>query len=68
VTVEQLLEDVPVTEAERVERWRLDTLVYVGYSMRAAIELAHRLDVNLHDACDLLAAGCDPATAARILL
>ena len=51
-----------------VLRWRLGQLVQAGFSPDKATELAVRLDVDLHEALDLVQRGCPPATAARILL
>lgn len=56
------------TEIERIERWRAEALERAGYSPDAARELAARLDVDLHVATDLLAQGCSPDLALRILL
>jgi len=39
-----------------------------GYDPRTAKVLADRSDVDLHVAVDLIARGCPPAIAARILL
>jgi hypothetical protein len=56
------------TEAARVERWRAETLVRVGYDAESAAELAGRTDVDLHRAIELIEAGCPVETALRILL
>jgi hypothetical protein len=56
------------TEAARVERWRAETLVRVGYDAESAAELAGRTDVDLHQAIELIEAGCPAETALRILL
>jgi hypothetical protein len=59
---------VPVSEAERVEAWRLKQLLDAGYGRWDAEELARRADVDLHAAVELVSLrGCDPETAARIL-
>jgi hypothetical protein len=56
------------TEIERIERWRAEALERAGYSHEAAREIAARLDVDLHQATDLLAQGCSQDLALRILL
>ena len=57
-----------LSEIERIERWRADELVRVGYDAEQAMALAVRHDIDLHVACDLLAKGCDLALAWEILL
>lgn len=56
------------TEAERVFEWRRSRLVAAGFDPRLAFKLALQSDVDLHAASTLLERGCDPDTAARILL
>ena len=56
------------TEIERIERWRAEALERAGYEPRAAAELAARLDIDLHLASDLLAAGCSQELALQILI
>ena len=56
------------TEIERIERWRAEALERAGYEPRAAAELARRLDIDLHRASDLLAAGCSQELALQILI
>lgn len=56
------------TEIERIERWRAEALERAGYEPRAAGELAARLDIDLHLASDLLAAGCSQELALQILI
>ncbi len=56
------------TEIERIERWRAEALERAGYEPRAAAELASRLDIDLHLASDLLAAGCSQELALQILI
>jgi hypothetical protein len=56
------------TEIERIERWRAEALERAGYEPRMAAELATRLDIDLHHATDLLAAGCSQELAVQILL
>ncbi len=59
--------DIVETELERVERWRAEALERAGYAPLDARELAARLDVDLHEAIDLLEHGCPPDLAVRIL-
>lgn len=56
------------TEIERIERWRREALERGGYPPAAAATLAGRHDVDLHAAIALLARGCPPETALKILL
>jgi len=59
---------VDSTEMERIERWRAEELERAGYEPRMAAELASRLDIDLHLATDLIAAGCSQELAVQILL
>lgn len=56
------------TETERVERWRTDELVRVGFDVEQATLLAIEPGVDLHAALDLIERGCPPELAVRILL
>ena len=56
------------TEAERVERWRTEALLRVGFDFETATVMAADLTVDLHAAADLISRGCPPDLAARILL
>jgi hypothetical protein len=56
------------TESERVERWRTDELLRVGYDVETATVLAADSAVDLHSALELVERGCPPDLAARILL
>lgn len=56
------------TESERVERWRTDELLRVGYDVETATLMAADSAVDLHSALDLVERGCPPDLAARILL
>jgi len=56
------------TESERVERWRTDELIRVGFEPEAAVALAAEPGVDLHAAIDLVERGCPPDIALRILL
>jgi hypothetical protein len=62
------LEIVVETETERVERWRIEELERAGYDAAQAQVLARRTEVDLHRAVDLVARGCTPELALRILL
>jgi len=68
--VEQMtaVEDIVETELERVERWRAEELMRAGYDPAGAVELAARLDVDLHAATGLLERGCPVELALQILL
>lgn len=57
----------PVTDAEKVEAWRLHVLLRAGYPLALAERIASS-SADLHEAVELLARGCKPETAARILL
>ncbi|CAB4690705.1 MAG: hypothetical protein F2663_03430 [Actinobacteria bacterium] len=65
-----LTEELEATETEsaRVERWRAETLMRVGYDAASAAGLAARSDIDLHRAIELIEAGCPAETALRILL
>ena len=54
-------------EPGKVESWRLHTLLEAGYPVHIAERLAAS-EVDLHDAVELLLRGCEPRTAAEILL
>lgn len=58
----------PVTEDERVSRWRREQLVRAGYDEVDALLLAETGEVDLHLATELLRRGCPVETALRILL
>ena len=59
--------DIIETETERVERWRTSELMRVGLPGDDAVALAARLDVDLHEAIELVQRGCPPELAIRIL-
>jgi hypothetical protein len=62
------VDEVLETEVERVERWRAEALVRSGYDPLAAAGIAARLDVDLHNAIQLVERGCPAELAVRILL
>ena len=69
--VEQLLEDVtellPSPEEERVLRWRLNQFLELGFDLvSGALMASSPADLGL--ARRLVARGCAPDTAVRILL
>jgi hypothetical protein len=55
------------TEADRVEGWRLGELIRAGYPVRTAEHLAKDFAVDLHQAVELVEAGCHPELAEAIL-
>ena len=55
-------------EEQSVIHWRFTMLSRSGYGFDEAITLAARVDVDLHRAADLVARGCPPQLALRILL
>ena len=55
------------TEHEKVAGWRLHVLMEAGYPLPLAERLAQS-DADLHSAVELLRRGCEPKTAAEILL
>jgi hypothetical protein len=60
-------QEIIETELDRVERWRTAELMRVGFAGDDAVALAARLDVDLHEAIELVQRGCPPALAFRIL-
>lgn len=55
------------SEPAKVESWRLHVLLEAGYPVHLAERLAAS-EADLHHAVELLRRGCEPATAAAILL
>jgi hypothetical protein len=55
------------SERGKVESWRLHVLMEAGYPLPLAERLAAS-EADLHHAVELLANGCEPGTAAEILL
>ena len=55
-------------EATEVLRWRFELLVRAGYDMEQSAVLAAHVEIDLHDAVQLIDRGCDGETAIRILL
>ena len=56
------------SELDRIVRWRSEELERAGYSPDGAAALAARLEIDLHDATELVKRGCPPDIALRILL
>jgi hypothetical protein len=56
------------TESEKVVSWRAERLERAGYEPGVALELAARVEIDLHHAIKLIERGCSPEMAARILL
>ena len=54
-------------EQSRVESWRLHVLIEAGYPLHLAERIA-AAEVDLHRAVELIGQGCEPTTAAEILL
>jgi hypothetical protein len=57
----------PQNEREKVAGWRLHVLIEAGYPVPLAERIAHS-DADLHSAVELVRRGCEPKTAAEILL
>ncbi len=55
------------SERIKIESWRLHVLIEAGYPLPLAEKIAHS-SVDLHQAVDLLRAGCVPELATEILL
>jgi hypothetical protein len=54
-------------ESSKVESWRLHVLMEAGYPLPLAERLAGS-EADLHRAVELVSQGCDPQTAAEILI
>ena len=54
-------------ERVKIETWRLHVLLEAGYPLPLAEKLAHS-SADLHQAVDLVQAGCGAELAAEILL
>ena len=54
-------------ELEQVYAWRLGRLLVLGFNFRQARVLADLEEVDLHHVEALLARGCEPALAFKIL-
>jgi hypothetical protein len=60
-------EDLRIDEAAEVLAWRFDALCRSGFDLDAAAVLAANVEVDLHEAIELVGRGCPPELAARIL-
>ena len=67
MTVAELISQDEGEQAAVLE-WRFSQLAKSGYGIEDAIMLATHTDIDLHHASDLVARGCPPALALRILL
>jgi hypothetical protein len=54
-------------DQSKVESWRLHVLIEAGYPLHLAERLA-ATEIDLHRAVELIRQGCEPTTAAEILL
>jgi hypothetical protein len=61
-------ETTETEELLRVLVWRFKQLCRTGFELELATTLAARVDVDLHEAIDLVERGCPPEIAGRILL
>lgn len=61
------LEALEVPWVDVVREWRLEALLTAGYDHEDATELAFYLEIDLHQAIDLVRRGCPSALAARIV-
>ena len=59
--------ETPRDEQAKVESWRLHVLMEAGYPLPLAEKLAGS-EADLHRAVELVGQGCDPETAAEILI
>jgi hypothetical protein len=59
--------EIERSEQDKVEGWRLHVLMEAGYPLSLAERLAGS-EADLHRAVELVAQGCEPQTAAEILL
>lgn len=64
--IETQLEEQEAAQ-EEILSWRLEQLQLAGYRPGEAKLLARRIDVDLHEATDLLRNGCPPKLAMAIL-
>jgi hypothetical protein len=55
------------SERDKVAGWRLHVLIEAGYPLPLAEKLAQS-EADLHTAVELVRQGCEPLTAAEILL
>lgn len=60
-------DEIPTLRDLDVVSWRFDQLTEAGYPVDAALVLAERATVDLHEACELLEKGASVDEALRIL-
>lgn len=60
-------EALQTDEAADVLAWRFDLLCRGGFDVEAAAVMASNVEIDLHDALELVRNGCEPSTAIRIL-
>jgi hypothetical protein len=53
---------------EEILDWRFEQLMRVGYDRDQALAVSRRLEVDLHQAVDLIRSGCSSELALLILL
>ena len=61
-------EQLEETEAVEVLRWRFDVLLRVGFDIEQAAVVAANVEIDLHDAENLMRRGCPSDLALRILM
>ena len=61
-------ESTDTEELIRVLVWRFKQLCRSGFELELATTIAARMDVDLHEAIDLVERGCPPDVAGRIVL
>ncbi len=66
-SLDEELAATALPERWQVICWRLTSLAEAGYGDLATAVLATSARVDLHEAVDLVARGCPPDTALRIL-
>lgn len=67
IKLQQEQADVDTQPADRVFNWRFEELLEAGAPPQIADMIAAWEHVDLHRACQMLRAGCDPALAQQIL-
>lgn len=61
-------EELDESDAVEVLRWRFGVLLRAGFDFDQAAMVAAHVDVDLHEAVELLDRGCPAETAIRILV
>jgi hypothetical protein len=64
---EMTVAETEENERSKVESWRLHVLIEAGYPLPLAERLAHS-DADLHEAVELVRAGCKHELAIEILI